>query len=246
MSWRKRSGFTLIELLTVMSIIMILVAILMPTVRQALRQARRSSCQNNLKQILRGCSMYAQDTRWHRGNTEKMALPSIGPTTANWPDSSTGNRGCLWLLVRYDYSSTGVFVCPATDSQPAADVVGHFDNGNCDYSYDSMVLAGNLRVVSMYDADPRRVILADKNPRFTAGSSSIIAGMDQKNSFNHGFREGEPVGQNVGRMDESARWTDVPKAVTGSNDDDWIYQSKNPAQDGDGLRRDGEDVLLIP
>ena len=152
---QKQKGFTLIELLAVISIIMILVAILTPTVQQALRQAQRASCQNNIKQILRGCLMYAQDARWHRGKLP-MALPSVAPesTDANdrgWWRSDTGNRACLWLLIKSDYCTPGVFVCPAGKRDPATFSDGQFDfdrnnNGtvdpyeiNCSYSYISMV-----------------------------------------------------------------------------------------------------------
>ena len=120
MTGPERKGFTLIELLAVVSIIMILIAILVPTVQQALRQAQRSSCQHNIKEILRGCSLFAQDARWHRGpQAVPMALPSVGPTTDNWYMSDTGNRACLWLLVKYNYCTPGVFSCPATKGDPA-------------------------------------------------------------------------------------------------------------------------------
>src|ERR1051325_3514935 len=59
-SIRKRA-FTLIELLVVIAIIAILAAILFPVFAQAREAARKSSCQSNLKQILSGAMMYAQD-----------------------------------------------------------------------------------------------------------------------------------------------------------------------------------------
>ena len=58
---RKHSGFTLIELLVVIAIIAILASILFPVFAQAREKARSSSCSNNLRQILIGATIYAQD-----------------------------------------------------------------------------------------------------------------------------------------------------------------------------------------
>ena len=248
----KRKGFTLIELLAVISIIMILIAVLVPTVQQALRQAQRSSCQNNIKEILRGCSLYAQDARWHRGGV-KMALPSVGPTTSNWYVSNAGNRACLWLLVKYKYATPGVFICPAARGDPANLNDHGFGDNNIHYSYISMVIPDSnspaLATLSTYDAQPDLVILADKNPRFTPGSPNVEPGFYEKNSTAHTPGAGEGLGQNIGRLDGSAPWISTSKVTTGSNAEDWIYQSNDDGPNdsvSDGLRENNEDVFLIP
>ena len=56
-----RRGFTLIELLVVIAIIAILAAILFPVFAKAREKARQASCLSNMKQILLGSLMYAQD-----------------------------------------------------------------------------------------------------------------------------------------------------------------------------------------
>lgn len=58
---RSRGGFTLIELLVVIAIIAILAAILFPVFARAREAARATSCKNNLKQVITGLLMYAQD-----------------------------------------------------------------------------------------------------------------------------------------------------------------------------------------
>ena len=56
-----KRGFTLIELLVVIAIIAILAAILFPVFARAREKARQSSCLSNVKQIVLGVLMYAQD-----------------------------------------------------------------------------------------------------------------------------------------------------------------------------------------
>jgi prepilin-type N-terminal cleavage/methylation domain-containing protein/prepilin-type processing-associated H-X9-DG protein len=58
---QTKKGFTLIELLVVIAIIAILSAILFPVFARARENARRASCQNNMKQVALGFTMYAQD-----------------------------------------------------------------------------------------------------------------------------------------------------------------------------------------
>ncbi|MGC9316528.1 MAG: prepilin-type N-terminal cleavage/methylation domain-containing protein [Armatimonadota bacterium] len=57
----RRRGFTLIELLVVIAIIAILAAILFPVFARAREKARQASCTSNVKQIVLGNLMYAQD-----------------------------------------------------------------------------------------------------------------------------------------------------------------------------------------
>ena len=56
-----RRGFTLIELLVVIAIIAILAAILFPVFARAREKARQTSCLSNVKQLVLGQLMYAQD-----------------------------------------------------------------------------------------------------------------------------------------------------------------------------------------
>jgi prepilin-type N-terminal cleavage/methylation domain-containing protein/prepilin-type processing-associated H-X9-DG protein len=123
---RKR-GFTLIELLVVIAIIAILAAILFPVFARAREKARQASCQSNLKQLMLGMLMYAQDYdgRWNRhGGTQGWAS---------------------WTANMYPYlKNDQIFRCPSADTGTYGTScehcsVVHADLGirffACDYTY---------------------------------------------------------------------------------------------------------------
>ena len=56
-----RRAFTLIELLVVIAVIAILMAILMPALNRAREQGKRTACMNNLREMMTGWIMYADD-----------------------------------------------------------------------------------------------------------------------------------------------------------------------------------------
>jgi len=83
----KRRGFTLIELLVVIAIIAILAAILFPVFARARAKAQANTCLSNVKQMMLGLLMYAQDydemfpAYW--GNYSPQDLYDV-----NWPPMS--------------------------------------------------------------------------------------------------------------------------------------------------------------
>jgi prepilin-type N-terminal cleavage/methylation domain-containing protein/prepilin-type processing-associated H-X9-DG protein len=96
----RTRGFTLIELLVVIAIIAILAAILFPVFAKAREKARQSSCLSNVKQIVLGLLMYAQDY------DETLPMARIYSTQGG---VSYGWYDCITPYVK----NTQIFKCPS-------------------------------------------------------------------------------------------------------------------------------------
>jgi len=98
----KRRGFTLVELLVVIAIIALLMAILMPALNRARELGRRSVCMANLKDLVFGWVMFADD---HGGNiVDGLAGHDDGgnpPTLTGW----VGQLDPAWPKRRQIYGS---------------------------------------------------------------------------------------------------------------------------------------------
>ncbi len=80
------SGFTLIELLVVMAIIALLMGILMPALRKAREQGKRAVCMSNLKELMLGWIMYADENDGIIVNGAPLGTPgrARAPNQGDW------------------------------------------------------------------------------------------------------------------------------------------------------------------
>lgn len=75
----QRRGFTLVELLVVIAILALLISILLPALSSAREAARQSACLSNLRSVMLGVQLYAQEHNdW---------LPIAEPPMREFPDT---------------------------------------------------------------------------------------------------------------------------------------------------------------
>lgn len=116
----KQKAFTLIELLVVIAVIAVLMGILMPALRMAREQARSIACSSNLRTLVLGWKLYADenDSRIVNGQTPETLSPSnpgwvlIPPNAVIAPIEEKIEyikRGVLWPYVKNEK----VYRCPS-------------------------------------------------------------------------------------------------------------------------------------
>ncbi len=83
---KRKQGFTLIELLVVVAIIALLISILLPSLARARETAKRAVCASNLKGILTGMKVYANNNRdFYPAAPHKKGLqPGAQGKNGNW------------------------------------------------------------------------------------------------------------------------------------------------------------------
>jgi prepilin-type N-terminal cleavage/methylation domain-containing protein/prepilin-type processing-associated H-X9-DG protein len=193
--WRAR-GFTLLELLVVIAIIALIAALLLPALSAAKSRANSAACVSNLRQLLLGWKMYADDNNGVLA--VNVPLPENTPAwvTANFSipaqkaNPAVLSQGLIFPYVR----NPAVYRCPAdtTMTNGAPSVLSYSMNGwmgsrtmnqsqlyGDESNYRTFVRESEISVIG---AASRLWVIADEDPS-TLNDGWFLVTMDDLRPF---------------------------------------------------------------
>lgn len=107
----SQRAFTLVEMLMVAAILSILLSLLLPGISHTREKVRRTACLNNLRQMIHGCLLYADDFQGHyssaihdTNDVLTFLYPDYVPALKTFICPSTQNRIRPDVLVNNPFS----------------------------------------------------------------------------------------------------------------------------------------------
>lgn len=251
---RRGEAFTLIELLVVVAIIALLASILVPTLNRARELTKRTVCSTNLNGIGQGIKLYTLSNGNRFPTVPLTGGASWGSKIGdNWnsnPFVNTGNDRCnstnMFLLIRGNYASGKLFICPSTSDTEEPDFgnTGRWDfTGSTHisfgmqnpYGFDNPLSISSPSSAAWF-ADGSPYVFEDGNVnagQVNTGSSVVnwAGGNEDDNKRNGNSPNHNREGQNVCYGDGHVKWqenancgTEHDNIYAGTGTDDEVSQ----------------------
>lgn len=157
----RYAAFTLIELLVVIAIIAVLAGLLLPAITRARERGRQAKCMANVRQIVAGLHMYAQDNNRRR-------LPSVtGYCSLGGKTGSSGAYGGATPaeqrpLYRY-LRDAGLFQCPSDRGSREANLANVFEQCGSSYCFpyqnQAGIVAANDLLITTVQFPSKKVVI---------------------------------------------------------------------------------------
>ena len=169
---KKYGAFTLIELLVVIAIIAVLAGLLLPAITRARERGRQVRCAANIKQIVAGLQMYAQDN--------KRRLPALSSPNFCAIGGKSGTSAALGGTVQADQRplyrylpDAALFQCPSDRGSAKDGLVSVFDQCGCSYCFpvadEAGIQAANNLLITSVQFPSKKIVIFE--PPFFSGNN---------------------------------------------------------------------------
>lgn len=225
------------------AILILGLSLLLPTLSRSQNESQRIACAANMGMMGKGFVSYAND---HQDvlprATPDLMQPTIQPglkpkIVMHRPKP---NSASLFLIIREDYVRPDHAVCPALGSDKAQANVDQTDFASAKhvpFSYQNQVVSPVLHIGRL---DPRRPLLADRNPLYVVEGDHFV--LDENRSPEASSDSHAMPGQNVLTASITVKWMMRPVIKTQSTVDDNIWIAQNGGQ----LLEPADDAFLTP